>query len=99
MMAVMSAKKELDKRLKEAEVFAPFAASATKEEIARLTPRLDAAQAKVDEHKHVRRDYEQSIAAERLFDELRQRLASVEIDYEQSIAAERLFDELQQRLA
>jgi len=77
-------KKELEARKKEAEAMAPLAKKAAGEELQRLQARLEAAQAKLDEHKNVRKDHELALAAEKLFGELAARLAGVEIDCEKA---------------
>jgi len=82
MITVNSARREISLRTKEAEAMAPFVRDTAKEEVAKLRARLDEAQSKLDEHRSVRRDYELSLQAEKLFGELASRLATVEVDCE-----------------
>mmetsp|Transcript_121556 Transcript_121556/g.303297 ORF Transcript_121556/g.303297 Transcript_121556/m.303297 type:complete len:1318 (-) Transcript_121556:50-4003(-) len=82
--AIALAKREVEKRLKEAENMAPVVRDSAKEEVGKLSERLETAQAKVEEHRNVRRDHEQALAAEKLFGELASRLGSVEIDCEKA---------------
>lgn len=84
MITVSKARRELAMRKKEAESMVPFVRDSAREEIAKLTIRLDDAQSKLDEHKSVRRDHELALQAEKLFGELASRLATVEVDCERA---------------
>lgn len=84
MITVNAARREISLRTKEAEAMAPFPRQTAREEVAKLTARLDEAQAKLDEHRSVRRDHELSLQAEKLFGELASRLATVEVDCERA---------------
>jgi len=84
LVTVGKARRELDMRKREIESMASLVKESAKEEMAKLVPRLDAAQAKLDEHKNVRKDHELALQAEKLFGELATRLAGVEIDCEKA---------------
>lgn len=89
--------REMEQKKKEVASFAPMAKESATEELARLTARVDAVKAKVEEHKNARKDHELAVATERLFDELAGRLASVEMDCEKaSMMAEPLAKALDQ---
>uniref|UniRef100_A0A7S4WHN4 Uncharacterized protein n=1 Tax=Alexandrium monilatum TaxID=311494 RepID=A0A7S4WHN4_9DINO len=77
-------RRELEARGKEVEAMAPLAKESAKEETAKLAARLDAVQARLDEHKSVRKDHELALQAEKLFGELASRLAAVEVDCEKA---------------
>lgn len=72
------ARREVQLRQREAEAMAPLVRESAREEIAKLLPRLDAAQAKLDEHRSARRDHELTMQAEQLFGDLASRLAGSE---------------------
>mmetsp|Transcript_13655 Transcript_13655/g.39341 ORF Transcript_13655/g.39341 Transcript_13655/m.39341 type:complete len:1266 (+) Transcript_13655:64-3861(+) len=82
--AISLARREVDRRMKESESFPTLVKESAKEEIAKLTERLDAAQSKVEEHRNVRRDHEQALAAEKLFGDLASRLGGAELDCEKA---------------
>jgi len=78
------ARREFERRQKECEAFAPGAKSLASDQLGKLFERLDASQAKLDEHKTVRKDHELAIAAEKLLVELAGKLANVEMDCEKA---------------
>jgi len=81
---VSTARRELEKKKRDIVSFAPTAQEAASEEMKKMTGRIDAAQAKMDEHKTVRKDHELAMAAGKLFGELSHKMASVEIDCEKA---------------
>jgi len=77
-------RRELERKKTEVESFAPIAQETAKEEFGKIEARIASIQAKLDEHKTVRKDHELALQAEKLFGELAMRLASVEIDCEKA---------------
>merc|ERR1719462_896962 len=52
----MTTSRDIEKRAKDCEIFAPKAAEFAKEELGKLSQRLEVAKNKIEEHRHVRRD-------------------------------------------
>lgn len=83
-VSVAEARRELDKRQKIIENFVHEIRDNAKDELSKMAARVEAAAEKVEEHKNVRKDHEQAIASEKLFGDLAEKLASVEIDCEKA---------------
>lgn len=81
---VTATKREIDKRSAEVAAMAPNAKDTGEAELEKVSTRLTLAQAKLDEFKTVRKDFEAACAAGKLFGELSSRTASLEIDCEKA---------------
>lgn len=81
---VETIRRDLQRSRKEVEHMASAAKDHACSEIKGLEERLLKAKASLDEHKNVRKDYEASVAAQKLFGELSSRVAGVEIDAEKA---------------
>eukprot|EP00931_Biecheleriopsis_adriatica_P045133 TRINITY_DN25868_c0_g1_i2.p1 TRINITY_DN25868_c0_g1~~TRINITY_DN25868_c0_g1_i2.p1 ORF type:complete len:1311 (+),score=385.86 TRINITY_DN25868_c0_g1_i2:40-3972(+) len=79
-----SASRELERCRRDAEAPPAAPKALILAEIKKLQERCEAATAKLDEHKNVRKDHELAIQAEKMFAELAGRLASVEVDCEKA---------------
>jgi len=82
--ALLKIRREMEAFQKQVEGFAPTVKEQATEEMDKLMPRLDAAQVRLEEYKNVRKDHELALQGEKLFGELAQRLAGVEIDCEKA---------------
>jgi len=81
---LLKIRREMEAFQKLVDGFAPTVKEQAAEEMDKLNARLDAAEARLEEFKNVRKDHELSLQGEKLFVELAQRLAGVEIDCEKA---------------
>lgn len=81
---IAASKREIDKLKTEVARMAPIAKETGETELEKLSTSLAATQAKLDEFKTIRKDHEASIAASKLYGELQQRTAGLEIDAEKA---------------
>lgn len=79
------ARQQVERRMREADGYAPMAKETAKEELGKLLERLDAGQEKLNDHRTARKDYELAYSANRAFGDLAEQLAGEQIECEKAV--------------